>query len=38
MSLIVVPEALATLRIGLDGDAGRRWVADLPAVVEKLCQ
>lgn len=36
--MIVVPRAFADIRTTHEGEAGRRWVAQLPALVEELCQ
>lgn len=36
--MIVVPEAFAVSTIEREGEAGRRWLADLPRLVATLCQ
>ncbi len=35
--MIVIPDAFATTTIAREGDAGRAWVAALPAVIQTLC-
>lgn len=36
--MFVVPEAFAKSTIAREGEAGRRWLADLPRLVTELCQ
>lgn len=36
--MFVVPEAFAVSTIEREGEAGRRWVAELPRMVDELCQ
>src|SRR5690242_14570967 len=35
--MIVVPDAFAQATVEREGDAGRRWIAALPALVAALC-
>jgi streptomycin 6-kinase len=36
--MITIPEAFATATITREGEAGRRWLAELPRWVERLCR
>jgi streptomycin 6-kinase len=36
--VIVVPAEFASERVRKSGAAGRRWIADLPTLVERVCQ
>lgn len=38
MTTITVPPDFAAARVASAGDAGRAWIAALPALVEELCQ
>jgi streptomycin 6-kinase len=35
--MITIPEAFAAATIRREGEAGRRWLADLPPLVEQIC-
>lgn len=36
--MVVIPEAFAKSTIAREGEAGRQWLADLPPLVDALCQ
>jgi streptomycin 6-kinase len=37
-TMITVPQAFATATVSREGDAGRRWIDELPQMIEDLCQ